>query len=469
MLTLILSPFMQGIINSILAVIGTILDHTMLAPYTFSNSALPLNLWRMTDHIAWALAPIVVIYEAIQYMWHPWTGSQNSPGKLIGRAILVVMFAQASYGLLNLMLTVNNALVHHILGEPFIAALGSVSALARALQASTLALWLVVIVLIFLVALLGAVLSWGFRAAELILMVALAPIAAVLSLTDAFHGTWRWLVREFASAAFSQSMWALTVMLMLATLAAKGATGTPLALLTSLGIGGGFLRLTFQAQRWLKGMLYQQSGISQADHGIMELAAAYGAAQMASRTFAPQMALAQAALTGTGKASAGYLAAQAEIGTRQTEAANSLEYDFAPRRHQAEWQGDTAAYQDPGARGAYQRKEVSGMAAASAPAVQAAKATEKAAGQQAKPVWMAGPVENVVGAAQAADVYADMYGFEGVNNPYTRKDPPVPPNPYTGHTAEQILAMWEVPALPGKTTYGVPVESSPSEGTTQNE
>jgi hypothetical protein len=239
-----------------------------------------------------------------------------------------------------------------------------------------------------------------------------------------------------------------------------------LLLAFGLGIGGGFLRLTFQAQRWLKGMLYQQSGISQADHGIMELAAAYGAAQMASRTFAPQMALAQAALTGTGKASRGYQAAEAEIGTRRAETEASA--DFAPRRHQAQWQGETAALGNAGSRAAYQARQVMTHAALSDPAVQAAKATESATGKQAKPVWSASLEEREVGAGQAAQVYGGMYGFEGLNNPYTRKQPPMRPNPYTGHTVEQMQALWRLPALPGKTTYGVPVEPA-SEQSTQGE
>lgn len=190
---------------------------------------------------------------------------------------------------------------------------------------------------------------------------------------------------------------------------------------------------------------------------------------MAAGAFAPQMALAQAALTGTGKASRGYQAAEVEMRTRQTETQNSSQYDFAPRRHQAEWQGEAAAYRDPGARAAFQDKAISGAAAASAPAVQAAQATERAASQQAKPVWSASPEEREVGAGQAAQVYGGMYGFEGLNNPYARKQPPMRPNPYSGHTLEQMHALWKLPALPGKTTYGVPVDPLPGEGTTQGE
>lgn len=240
---------------------------------------LPWNLWTLMDHIAWAAAPILVGYEAIQYILHPWTGSDNAPGKLIGLAILVLLLAQASYGLLNLMLVVNNALVQHILGVTFIAGLGKMSDLAKGLAAGGEALWLVVIVLVFLIGLFGAVISWGFRVAELILMVALAPIAAVLSLTESFHGAWRWPVREFASAAFSQSMWALPVILTLATLAGKGVVAlgpgagvsqqaaVAFHLLMSVAVAGGFLRLTFQTQKWLKGLLSQQFGASQSSHG----------------------------------------------------------------------------------------------------------------------------------------------------------------------------------------------------------
>ena len=457
MLNLLLAPFMKTIIQGILAVVAAILHATVLQPYTFDFSAVPQQIWTLTDHVALAGAGVLFSWEAINYIWHPWTGSQNVPSRLIGRAALAILFAQSSYWLLGLMLQVNNALVTDLLRQ--FATLGPFSAIDYLVQSYALPLWELLLVLAFLAGVLGVVFTWAMRVAELVLMLALAPVAAILSMTEAFGGAWRWLVREFAAAAFSQSMWALTLVLTFWTFSGEGIIATGSGLIGQLGVGerlilnclvgGAFLVLSFRAQGWLKGLLFQRSGIATGDHGALELAAVYAAGKMVSGAWGAQIGQGLGQL-GIGRYSDGWMRAEAGRGVRSAQI--GAEPQFAVPTSIARSQQTLAGAADPEARGMQQMAEAAGHLVAAAPIVAAAQATRGAATRDAHAVGTHGQADVARGHTQAAAIFAQMYP----PNPHTAQGSEPPPNPFTGRTAQQFLEYVGVPQLPGETKYGVP-------------
>ncbi len=457
MLNLLLAPFMKTIIQGILAVVAAILHATVLQPYTFEFSAVPQQIWTLTDYVALAGAGVLFSWEAINYIWHPWTGSQNVPSRLIGRAALAILLAQSSYWLLGLMLQVNNALVTDLLRQ--FANLGPFSVIDDLVQSYALPLWELLIVLAFLAGVLGVVFTWAMRVAELILMLALAPVAAILSMTEAFAGAWRWLVREFAAAAFSQSMWALTLVLTFWTFSGEGIIATSSGLIGQLGVGerlilnclvgGAFLVLSFRAQGWLKGLLFQRSGIATGDHGALELAAVYAAGKMVSGAWGAQIGQGLGQL-GIGRYSDGWMRAEAARGVRSAQI--GAEPEFAVPTSIARSQGTQAAMVDPTARGEHQVAEAASQMALASPLTAAAQATRGAATRDAKPVGTHDALHMLQGHAEAQRIFRSMYP----PNPYTAQVSEPPPNPFTGRTAQQFLEYAGVPQLPGETKYGVP-------------
>ncbi len=459
MIDLLLAPFIKNIIQGILAVVAAILHATVLQPYTFAFSTVPQQIWTVTDHVALAGAGVLFSWEAINYMWHPWTGSQNAPSRLIGRAGLAILLAQSSYWTLGLMLQVNNALVADLLAQ--FANLGQFSAIDSIVQANYLQVWVLLITVAFLAGVLGVVFTWAMRVAELILMLALAPIAAILSMTEAFGGAWRWLVREFAAAAFSQSMWALTLVLMFWTFSGSGivaATGSGLIgqlgvaerLVLNCFVGGAFLILSFRAQTWLKGLLFQRSGISTGDHGALELAAVYTAGKMVTGAWGAQIGQGLGQM-GIGRFSEGWMRAEASRGVKSAQI--GAEPQFAVPTSIARSQGTQAAMADPASRGEHQVAEAASQIALASPLTAAAQATRGAATRDAKPVGTHDALNMLGGHAGAQRIFRSMYP----PNPYTAQGSEPPPNPFTGRTAQQFLEYVGVPHLPGETKYGVPV------------
>lgn len=462
MVNLMLDPWLRQIIQGIIAVIATILHATVLRPYTFGYSGVPHEIWLVTDRIAWATAGVIFSWEAIQYVWHPWTGSQNSPSLLIGRTFLAVLFAQASYWLLDLMLQVNNALVTDLLRD--FATLGPLSNLGAVAANTSLPFWILALIVVFLAGVLGIVFTWAARVAELILMVAIAPVAAILSLTESFRGAWRWLVREFAAAAFSQSVWALTVTLMFWALAGGvlgPATSNPsVQVVLSCVVGLGFVALSFRAQRWLKGMLFGQSGIAGVEHGVLELAAVYAAGRAVTGAYGAQIGQAMGR-AGLGRYSRGWL--QAEAGRSVQSAQVAAQPEFAVPTSIARSRGSLAGMMDPEARGYQQLSEASKLLTNASPLVASAQATRDGIFKTAKPAGSHDAARTFEGRAQAAAIFDSMYP----PNPYTTPPPPWPPNPYTGHSTEDFLRLVHenLATTPGKRAPGSPNDQfAPAEG-----
>lgn len=448
MVNLMLDPWLQQIIQGIVSVIAAILHATVLRPYTFGYSGVPHEIWLVTDRIAWAAAGVIFSWEAIQYIWHPWTGSQNSPSLLIGRTMLAVLFAQASYWLLDLMLQVNNALVTDLLRD--FATLGPLSNMNAVAQNQSLPFWILALIVVFLAGVLGIVFTWAARVAELILMVAIAPVAAILSLTESFRGAWRWLVREFAAAAFSQSVWALTVTLMFWALAGGvlgPATSNPsVQVVLSCVVGLGFVALSFRAQRWLKGLLFGQGGIAGVEHGVLELAAVYAAGRAVTGAYGAQIGQAMGR-AGIGRYSQGWMRAEAGRSVQSAQVAALPE--FAVPASIARSQGSLAAMADPAARGYQQVNEAARILSNASPVVASAQATRDATFKTAEPAGRHDDLRMAAGQRQAERMFERMYP----PNPHTTPPPPWPPNPYTGHSTEDFLRLVreDLARLPGGT------------------
>lgn len=461
MLNLFLNPWMVSIIQGISAVIAAILQATVLHPYVFDGSAVPADIWNVTDHIAWAAAGVLFLWECLQWIWHPWTGSRNSPSQLIGRLVLAVLLAQSSYWLLDMMLQVNDAMVSTLLHD--FATLGPLNSLGALASNTSLPFWILAVVLIFLAGVLGIVFSWAARVAELILLVAVAPVAAILSLTDSFRGSWRWLIREAASAAFAQSMWALTVTLMLWSMEGgvigpgSGVTAPGVQLALSCVVGLGFVALSFKSQRWLKGLLFGQQ-VTEGSHGVAELAAVYMAARTVSGAYGAQIGSALGSV-GIGRYSQGWM--QAEAGRSVQAAQVAAQPEFAVPMSVARSQGAMAAMRDPEARDAMQSAEATQQLVSAAPIVASASAARSKAAARAKAAGYHGRAAMETGQQDAKAIFDAMY---------PRPDRPGPStNPYTGRDATQYLSDVQRSLLPGKTTYGVPVEPLAESGGGQSE
>ncbi len=433
MLSGMLKSVMGSVISGILSLIVGILHATILRPFTFDYSMVPSQVWHVTDHVAWMFAGVLFCYEAIQYMLHPWTSSQNSPSRLIGRTGLAILMAQASYWLLGLMLQVNNVTVTYLLGH--FTRVHYQSALSAFTAAENMNLWILLVVVVFLLALIGMVVTWAARAGELLVLLALAPVAAILSLTERFQGAWRWLIGEFAVAAFSQAAWALSLMITFLAISGEGVIpagsigGTAGQVLINALVGLGCIIVSFNVQSKLKGLVFGQQGTTNINHGAAEMAAAYGAARLATGTFGPQIEAGLGQM-GIGRYSEGGMRAMAGVGVRQAQIQSEAQY--AAPMAQARSEGQMAAMRDSGARGAMQQAEAMGQVVSSAPIVAVAQATRKAAMDGAKPVWRASPQQQATAAATIREVYEAAYPSP---NPYTAQPAgeDVPPNPYTGH------------------------------------
>ena len=346
-----------------------------------------------------------------------------------------MLFAQASYWLLDLMLQVNNALVTDLLRD--FATLGPLSNLGAVAANTSLPFWILALIVVFLAGVLGIVFTWAARVAELILMVAIAPVAAILSLTESFRGAWRWLLREFAAAAFSQSVWALTVTLMFWALAGGvlgPATSNPsVQVVLSCVVGLGFVALSFRAQRWLKGMLFGQSGIAGVEHGVLELAAVYAAGRAVTGAYGAQISQAMGR-AGIGRYSQSWMRAEAGRSVQSAQVAALPE--FAVPASIASSQRELASLGDPTARGYQQIAGAAGLLSSAAPIVASAQATRNAVYHAAKPAGGHTATNMDIGRDQAGNIFDTMYP----PNPHTATAPPVPPNPYTGHSTEDFLA-----------------------------
>lgn len=435
MLTGLLMGVMSKVVSGILSLIVGILHATILRPFTFDYSLVPAQIWHVTDHVAWMFAGVLFCYEAINYMFHPWTNSQNAPSKLIGRTGLAILMAQSSYWSLGLMLTVNNVMVTYFLAH--FTTVHYQSAISAFTAAENMNLWILLVVVVFLLALIGMVVSWAARAGELLFFLAVAPIAAILSISERFSGTWRWLVGEFAVAAFSQAAWALSLMITFLAISGEGVIpantvgGTAGQVLINALVGLGCIIVSFNVQSKLKGLIFGQQGTSNINHGGAEMAAAFGAAQLATGVWGPQI---QAGLgaAGIGRYSESGMRAMAGVGVRQAQVA--AEPQFAAPMAAARAQGQSNAAHDPEARHAMQVAEAAQMAVSSAPIVATAQATRRAAMDGATSVWRPNAMQQSMGEHSARQIFRDMYG----PNPFTvdvsqTADAGASVNPYTGH------------------------------------
>ncbi len=433
MLSGLLTSLMGKIISGILTLIVGILHATILRPFTFNYSMVPAQVWHTTDHVAWMAAGVLFSYEAINYIFHPWTNSQNAPSRLIGRAGLAILMAQSSYWSLGLMLTVNNVMVTYFLAH--FTQVHYQSAISAFTAAESMNLWILLVVVVFLLALIGMVVSWAARAGELLFFLAIAPIAAILSISERFQVSWRWLVGEFAVAAFSQAAWALSLMITFLAISGEGVIpaktvgGTAGQVLINALVGLGCIIVSFNVQSKLKGLVFGQQGTSNISHGGAEMAAAFGAAQLATGLYGPQIQAGLGAI-GIGRYSQSGMRAMAQVGVRQAQIQSEAQYAAPMAAAHATGQVNAAA--DPAARQAMQDAETAQQAVSAAPQVAAAQATRAAQTKAATPVWSPSPLQQSAGQANARQTFESMYG----PNPYTIDIEPnqqTAVNPYTGH------------------------------------
>lgn len=454
MLTSLLSGFVDSLYTGMFQAIAWLLGHTVLYPYTFSMSGtVPYQVWSIMRNVAMAGAVILLMYEGLRFSLS--ANAESAPSRLLPRAGLALLMVWFSYDLLNIMLQVNNALVTTILdhfgGVPQFSTLGNVLALAH------VPFWESLVLLMLPISLLFMCFSWCWRVAELVLFLVMSPIAAVLTITERFSGAWRWVVGEFASAAFSQAIWALTIWLFMLFFSGTGVipthggvlpatTGVTFRTLLNNFVGVAFVVMSFSAQSKLKAMLFNQVGTSRAEHGALEMAAAYAGARAATGMWGPQIDASLGA-AGIGRYSEGGLRAQAWMNTRRAQ--TNARPEFAVPTAAAQAWGQVAAMDDPGARHAMQVQQTMGHAVGSHPMVAAAAATEAQAKKGTQSVWTA-PAEGKdgtkAGQVAAKGAFARMYP----PNPFVKPEgpPPLIYNPNTGHTFRYIGVSEPGPELP---------------------
>jgi hypothetical protein len=451
MLASLLTGLVGSLVQSFEVAVAWLLQHTVLSPFTLGYNSVALTAWHVMLAAAWGIAALLVTYECVRFSIQPMTDAANAPAKIFGRAALAMTFAASSYYIADLALRTNNLLVTGILAAM---SAGPGQTISTSLfAAANMGLWLLLIVLVAILGLLFACVSWIVRACEIVLLVAIAPVAFAVSIAESGGHALRWWSTEFIAAVFSQSMWALTIVLAVWSFAGGGVHATPATsllgsmlanapaefrvLVTTL-MGLGFIYLSFQSQRWLKGMIHGQQA-SRHQIGAGELAMGYMAARAATGAVAGPQGAEFLARYGLGRASEGAMRAQAAASTRM--AGVMAQPEFAVPMAAARANATFEAEANPTSRQAGQRARTMQTLSQANPLEAAAGATRMQATRQVRAqarTSEAGGGPSIpqhdrsavdAGLAASGAAWTRMH----VGNPYTAApiDVESAPNPYT--------------------------------------
>jgi hypothetical protein len=235
-----------GAVQALLEPSARLLGASLATPYPLGAGA--ETVWTFTRDLALAGLGVVLLYAAVRHMLGPVLGLGGAaPAVLLGRLVAATAGAAFSLAGVRWLLLGNADLVQALL-----AAAGSGGSAAALLapvltwaagSAAAVAVGAVapaVLALACLAAALWVAAAYYLRAAEILLLTALAPVAAALWVLPEAAGVWGTVWRELVVAVFTQAVQVLVLWLA----AAAGLTGqggplggllTTLALLVLLG------------------------------------------------------------------------------------------------------------------------------------------------------------------------------------------------------------------------------------------
>lgn len=298
------------------------------------------TIWHQSANVSTALITLTTIYALVKSSAQSLHGSAEDTKDIIGRAIVAVFLAQSSWTIfMEWLLPLNNVVVTGIMQAfnnininvaqglilPSASALGVLAGVAMVGWYYALAL----LAILLIIAILVAVVVWLVRDVEIIMLIILAPIAASFTTISRNVNSWRWLVTEFISTIFSQSVLALFMYTSFSIMMSSGSVqlntnmvSSPGDMLWNFAIGVTGVFMSFKAHSWLRGMITGERVTG--DHGALALAAGFAAAKMGSSFMPGGAALnAKTALgqMGLGEFSAGNRRLQA---ARQANSSKSM-------------------------------------------------------------------------------------------------------------------------------------------------
>ncbi|HVB10105.1 MAG TPA: hypothetical protein VNM16_07025 [Bacillota bacterium] len=219
-----------GLVQTLAGPAGALLQTSLTQPYPFGPGV--QSVWAFTRDLGLTCLAGLLAYGALRHMLGTALGLPGaSPGMLIARMLVAATGAAFSFTLVNWLLAANAALVGALIatgvgqGGFLTAMLGSAAA-ATGASAAAAAVDLVApeaLALVCLGAALWVVADYYLRAAEILLLAAIAPVAAVLWMLPEASGVWGVVLLEALVAIFTQA--AQLLLVWLAAAAGMGGSG----------------------------------------------------------------------------------------------------------------------------------------------------------------------------------------------------------------------------------------------------
>jgi hypothetical protein len=222
-----------GLVQTVAGPAEALLQSSLTQPYPFGPGA--YSVWLFMRDLALAGLTALLAYGALRHMLATALGLPGaSPAVLIARTLVAATGAAFSLTLIQWLLSGNAAVVRGLMaasagsGGPLSGLLADAS-LAAGASAAAATMGLIapeVLALACLAAALWVVAAYYLRAAEILLLAALTPVAAVLWLLPEASGVWEAVMAESIVAIFTQA--AQLLLVWLAAAAGMAGTGGPL-------------------------------------------------------------------------------------------------------------------------------------------------------------------------------------------------------------------------------------------------
>lgn len=228
-----ISGVLGGLVQTLAGPAGALLQVSLTQPYPFGAGA--ATVWAFTRGLALAGLTALLAYGALRHMLATALNLRAAtPGLLIARTAVAAVGATFSLNLTTWLLQSNQALIRAILGSgagagglvPGLLGSTALAAGGSLVAASVGVIAPEVLALVCLAAALWVVAAYYLRAAEILLLGALAPVAAALWLLPETSGMWGAVLAEALVAIFTQAAQLLVVWL--AAAAGMAGSGGPL-------------------------------------------------------------------------------------------------------------------------------------------------------------------------------------------------------------------------------------------------
>lgn len=227
------ASILGGVVQTLAGPAGALLQVSLTQPYPFGTGA--ETVWAFARGMALAGLTALLVYGALRHMLGAALGLRSaSPGLLVARTAVAALGATFTLTLVNWLLQGNEALIRAVVGagtagDGLVSGLLGSTALATGGTITAAAVGVIapeVLALVCLGAALWVVAAYYLRAAEILLLGALAPVAAALWMLPESSGVWTAVLAETVVAIFTQAAQLLVVWL--AAAAGMAGAGGPL-------------------------------------------------------------------------------------------------------------------------------------------------------------------------------------------------------------------------------------------------